>query len=150
MQGDVKVVLIYNKTNSIFKNYVSLTSASSTIFSVIIMAAISDPDLYGSLQEKGNPTVERSSSDKSGEGAGKEGYDEKAAAPVNVRKPNSSDDSSSDSINEVFDSEAIDPVLAKKMALVNKAIDKIGMTSFQWKMLFLNGFGYAVDSVCST
>jgi hypothetical protein len=33
------------------------------------------------------------------------------------------------------------------MALVNKAIDDIGMTSLQWKMFFLNGFGYAVDSV---
>jgi hypothetical protein len=44
--------------------------------------------------------------------------------------------------------EAIDPVLSKKMALVNKAMDEVGMTNFQWKMFFLNGFGYAVDSVC--
>ena len=48
---------------------------------------------------------------------------------------------------EVFDQSAIDPVLAKKMALVNDAIDKIGMTPFQWKLFFLNGFGYAVDSL---
>ncbi|KAF2103593.1 MFS general substrate transporter [Rhizodiscina lignyota] len=33
------------------------------------------------------------------------------------------------------------------MALVNKAIDDIGMTNFQWKLFFLNGFGYAVDSL---
>ncbi|KAL4865951.1 hypothetical protein BDV12DRAFT_187767 [Aspergillus spectabilis] len=33
------------------------------------------------------------------------------------------------------------------MALVNRAIDKIGMTPFQWKLFFLNGFGYAVDSL---
>jgi hypothetical protein len=33
------------------------------------------------------------------------------------------------------------------MALVNAAIDEIGMTPFQWKLFFFNGFGYAVDSV---
>lgn len=59
----------------------------------------------------------------------------------------SSDSGSSTSVKEVFDIQQIDPVLAKKMALVNQAIDEIGMTSFQWKMFFLNGFGYAVDSV---
>lgn len=48
---------------------------------------------------------------------------------------------------ELYDSTKIDPVLAKKMALVNDAIDEIGMTPFQWKLFFLNGFGYAVDSV---
>ncbi|KAI9658992.1 MAG: hypothetical protein M1821_001952 [Bathelium mastoideum] len=57
------------------------------------------------------------------------------------------DDRSSDSVKEVFDIQAIDPVLAKKMALANQAIDTIGMTSFQWKLFFLNGFGYAVDSL---
>ncbi|KAL4792451.1 major facilitator superfamily domain-containing protein [Aspergillus venezuelensis] len=41
----------------------------------------------------------------------------------------------------------MDEVLARKMALVNGAIDKIGMTPFQWKLFFLNGFGYAVDSL---
>lgn len=41
----------------------------------------------------------------------------------------------------------VDEVLAKKMASVNSAIDEIGMTPFQWKLFFLNGFGYAVDSV---
>ncbi|KAL2867853.1 MFS general substrate transporter [Aspergillus lucknowensis] len=33
------------------------------------------------------------------------------------------------------------------MALVNEAIDKIGMTPFQWKLFVLNGFGYSVDSL---
>ncbi|KAL4871690.1 hypothetical protein BDV12DRAFT_205993 [Aspergillus spectabilis] len=42
---------------------------------------------------------------------------------------------------------AVDSVLAKKMELVNGAIDEIGMTPFQWKLFFLNGFGYAVDSL---
>ena len=48
---------------------------------------------------------------------------------------------------EVIDSRAIDPVLAKKMGLINAAIDEIGMTPYQWKLFCLNGFGYAVDSV---
>ena len=49
---------------------------------------------------------------------------------------------------ELWDSTAVDPVLAKKMALINNGIDEIGMTAWQWKLFFLNGFGYAVDSVC--
>ncbi|EXJ87457.1 hypothetical protein A1O3_04417 [Capronia epimyces CBS 606.96] len=56
----------------------------------------------------------------------------------------------SDSIDlkaEIYDSSAIDPVLAKKMALANSALDEIGMTNFQWKLFFLNGFGYTVDSL---
>ncbi|KAL4933745.1 MFS transporter [Aspergillus undulatus] len=42
---------------------------------------------------------------------------------------------------------AVDEVLVRKMALVNGAIDEIGMSPFQWKLFFLNGFGYAVDSL---
>lgn len=57
--------------------------------------------------------------------------------------------SSVDLNKEIFDSTAIDPVLAKKMALANDAIEEIGMTGFQWKLFYLNGFGYAVDSVGS-
>jgi hypothetical protein len=52
-----------------------------------------------------------------------------------------------DPTKELYDSTGLDPVLAKKMALINDAIDEIGMTPFQWKLFFLNGFGYAVDSV---
>ena len=55
--------------------------------------------------------------------------------------------SSIDLQKEVFDASKIDPVLAKKMALINEAIEEIGITSFQWKLFFLNGFGYTVDSV---
>ncbi|KAL2046753.1 hypothetical protein ABVK25_011583 [Lepraria finkii] len=58
-----------------------------------------------------------------------------------------SSDSSIDLQKEVFDATKIDPVLAKKMALINEAIEEIGMTPFQWKLFFLNGFGYAVDSL---
>lgn len=57
------------------------------------------------------------------------------------------DGTSPDSVKEVFSVDKIDPVLQRKMALVNESIDSIGMTGFQWKMFVLNGFGYAVDSV---
>jgi hypothetical protein len=52
--------------------------------------------------------------------------------------------------NELIDTSKVDDVLTRKMALVNAAIDEIGMTPFQWKLFFLNGFGYAVDSVCAS
>jgi hypothetical protein len=80
--------------------------------------------------------------------------DEKDTAPaskdVQVQERNDEDSSSDHSIKEVFDVEAIDPILARKMALINSAIEEIGMTGFQWKMFYLNGFGYAVDSVSWT
>lgn len=44
----------------------------------------------------------------------------------------SSEDVSSDSIKAVFDVQQFDPVLAKQMALVNRAVDEIGMTKSQW------------------
>jgi len=40
-----------------------------------------------------------------------------------------------------------DRTLARKMTLVNNAIDEIGFTSYQMKLFFLNGFGYAVDAL---
>ncbi len=43
--------------------------------------------------------------------------------------------------------EHVDPVLNAKMHLVNDAIDEIGFTTYQMKLFFLNGFGYAVDSL---
>lgn len=70
-----------------------------------------------------------------------------------TEKPVSSEPASKEATNyvveskDVFDSAVFDPVLAKKLALINTAIDKIGMTPFQWKLFFLNGFGYTVDSV---
>jgi hypothetical protein len=48
---------------------------------------------------------------------------------------------------ELVDASVVDPVLKKKMALINAAIDEIGMTPWQWKLFGLNGFGYTVDSV---
>jgi hypothetical protein len=55
--------------------------------------------------------------------------------------------SSSNSVKEIIDLTQIDPVLAKKLAIVNQGIDDIGMTSYHWQLFALNGFGYAVDSV---
>lgn len=40
-----------------------------------------------------------------------------------------------------------DKVLALKMSHVNNAINEIGFTTYQLKLFFLNGFGYAVDSL---
>lgn len=50
---------------------------------------------------------------------------------------------------EIYDNVLTDPILAQKMELVNNAIDEIGMTPFHWKLFFLNGFGFAVESVSS-
>lgn len=58
-----------------------------------------------------------------------------------------SDHSVSVGKDELINDMVVDQALVKKMALVNRAIDEIGMTPFQWKLFFLNGFGYAVDSV---
>ncbi|KAK4624365.1 MFS siderochrome iron transporter 1 [Fulvia fulva] len=48
---------------------------------------------------------------------------------------------------DLLGQEHVDPVLDAKMHLVNNAIDEIGMTTYQWKLFVLNGFGYAVDSL---
>jgi hypothetical protein len=69
------------------------------------------------------------------------------ASPVDEQK---TEDDTSGFYEDVLDTSSIDPVLTRKMALVNAAIDKIGMTPFQWKLFFLNGFGYSVDSVSRT
>lgn len=82
--------------------------------------------------------------------------DSKFAVSANVDGSSNNESSSSHSTSldrsidlhqELIDTTKIDDVLARKMALVNAAIDEIGMTPFQWKLFFLNGFGYAVDSV---
>ena len=75
--------------------------------------------------------------------------DTKRAFSSEIDKHAGSGDSSINRQKEVFDASKIDPVLAQKMALINEAIEDIGMTPFQWKLFFLNGFGYAVDSVSS-
>ena len=75
--------------------------------------------------------------------------DTKHAFSSEIDETAGSGDSSIDRQKEVFDATQIDPVLAQKMALINEAIEEIGMTPFQWKLFFLNGFGYAVDSVSS-
>ncbi|KIW65289.1 hypothetical protein PV04_07560 [Phialophora macrospora] len=48
---------------------------------------------------------------------------------------------------QIFSMNDVDPVLDKKMRLVNNAIDEIGWTGMHMKLFFLNGFGYAADSL---
>ncbi|KAL4895475.1 major facilitator superfamily domain-containing protein [Aspergillus ambiguus] len=42
---------------------------------------------------------------------------------------------------------ATDPVLNRKMHLVNNALDHIGWTPYHWKLFFLSGMGYGVDAL---
>ena len=96
-------------------------------------------------QDEATP-VQRSTFTKSNEGA-PEIREDSHAVPSKTRDQKPLNGFSPVSDKEVFDVEPFDPVLARKMALVNSAIDEIGMTRYQWRMFFLNGFGYAVDSV---
>lgn len=48
---------------------------------------------------------------------------------------------------DILGKEDLDPALNAKMHLVNNAIDEIGLTPYHIKLFFLNGFGYAVDSL---
>lgn len=48
---------------------------------------------------------------------------------------------------QIFSMNDIDPALDAKMRLVNNAIDEIGWTGMHLKLFFLNGFGYAADSL---
>ncbi|UJR10787.1 hypothetical protein I4U23_014974 [Adineta vaga] len=58
-----------------------------------------------------------------------------------------SDNQYEKSNNDIISVIEADTTLARKMHLVNNAIDEIGFTSYQMKLFFLNGFGYAVDSL---
>ncbi|KAK4098132.1 MFS general substrate transporter [Parathielavia hyrcaniae] len=48
---------------------------------------------------------------------------------------------------DVLSLQGLDPALNRKMHLVNNAIDELGWTPYHTKLFFLNGFGYAVDSL---
>lgn len=54
---------------------------------------------------------------------------------------------SDDEIKDDIYSGVNDDVLARKLALVNHALNEIGMTRYHYKLFFLNGMGYAVDSL---
>ncbi|CAG9992111.1 unnamed protein product [Clonostachys byssicola] len=47
---------------------------------------------------------------------------------------------------DLLENDVGDEALARKIHLVNDANDEIGWTTFHWKLFFLNGMGYAVDS----
>lgn len=83
------------------------------------------------------------------------GADRSGVGPTKIYASATGTENLSDSVDHnvaqqraVWDQSAVDPVLAKKMDMVNAAIEEIGMTKWHWKLFFLNGFGYAVDSVC--
>jgi len=70
------------------------------------------------------------------------------AAPVETIIINNSIYNESKEANHDFSSNIEqDKILAVKMQYVNDAINEIGFTSYQLKLFFLNGFGYAVDSL---
>ncbi|KAK3386630.1 major facilitator superfamily domain-containing protein [Podospora didyma] len=58
-----------------------------------------------------------------------------------------SSDSGSLKGEDILGLQDLDPVMNRKMHLVNNAIDQLGWTPYHTKLFFLNGFGYAVDSL---
>ncbi|KIW65416.1 hypothetical protein PV04_07679 [Phialophora macrospora] len=48
---------------------------------------------------------------------------------------------------EIFSMGEVDAVFDAKMRLLNRTIDEIGWTNLHLKLFFLNGFGYAADSL---
>ncbi|KAH7304309.1 membrane transporter [Stachybotrys elegans] len=52
-----------------------------------------------------------------------------------------------DSGEDILGGQGLDPVLTTKLRLLNDAIDEIGWTPYHWRLFFLAGFGYAVDSM---
>lgn len=128
-------------------------SYPSLSFSCVPATMTSEPTRALELSEKGSPYEEASSTpnDNSNDNSNSDNNsntNEKSTAVV--KSQDEQDEASSTSVSEVFDVKQFDPVLARKMALVNQAIDEIGMTSFQWNLFWLNGFGYTVDSVWSS
>lgn len=73
--------------------------------------------------------------------------DATASPPAYQTATRNSEDEYSLNKGDLLGQEHTDPVLNRKMHLVNNAIDEIGMTGYQWKLFVLNGFGYAVDSL---
>lgn len=128
-------------------------SYPSSSFFCVPATMTSEPTRSQELSEKGSPydgasSTSNSNSNNNNNSNNNSNDNEKSA--VVVKSQDDQDEASSTSVSEVFDVKQFDPVLARKMALVNQAIDEIGMTSFQWNLFWLNGFGYTVDSVCSS
>jgi hypothetical protein len=74
-------------------------------------------------------------------------YQQRAASGETIIINNSTYNESKE-VNHDFSSDIEqDKILAVKLQYVNNAIDEIGFTSYQLKLFFLNGFGYAVDSL---
>ncbi|ANB14827.1 hypothetical protein AWJ20_2439 [Sugiyamaella lignohabitans] len=56
------------------------------------------------------------------------------------------DDTMTERSNDLFGIVTTDYILYRKQALIQDALDEIGMTWFHWKVLILNSFGYMADS----
>jgi hypothetical protein len=67
-------------------------------------------------------------------------HDEKKIGVEDANGIHSDDDSLKG--EDVLALQDLDPVLNRKMHLVNNAIDEIGWTPYHWKLFVLNGFGY--------
>ncbi|KAK6460622.1 major facilitator superfamily domain-containing protein [Scheffersomyces coipomensis] len=75
--------------------------------------------------------------------------EEKKFNVVDTVRSISEDDASSSADTDMYELEGNDAILAKKMKLINDAIDEIGFTPYHLKLFFLNGMGYATDSQLS-
>ncbi|CAF5148330.1 unnamed protein product [Rotaria magnacalcarata] len=72
-------------------------------------------------------------------------YDLYPASSLTLNKP-VEDDNAKATVDFQLDIHA-NQALMLKIKCVNNAIDEIGFTRYHLKLFFLNGFGYAVDSL---
>lgn len=82
-----------------------------------------------------------------------EGSKKKEAEARSSSQNNNNDDFANNSSSEDLSVEGgdlyemDDGALSKKMHMVNEAMNEIGFTPYHWKLFFLNGMGYGVDSL---
>ncbi|KAG2734771.1 hypothetical protein G9P44_002777 [Scheffersomyces stipitis] len=73
--------------------------------------------------------------------------DEEKASPItSVTDIDKLEESSTGSDEDMYELSGNDEILARKMHLVNDAIDEIGFTPYHLKLFFLNGMGYWTDT----
>jgi hypothetical protein len=44
--------------------------------------------------------------------------------------------------------EGINPAFMAKVAVLNKAMNELGMGRYQWELFFTSGFGWMADNIC--
>lgn len=68
--------------------------------------------------------------------------------------PNNNDSESataSDDISEyvaLAKAEGINPAFMAKVAVLNSAMNELGMGRYQWELFFTSGFGWMADNIC--